>query len=813
VTQLSSLSLEQRLAEAEATITALLKGQIDAVVDATTSTPVLLSKAQDALRDSEERYRRIVETTREGVWMLDATRATTFTNRRMREMLGCNPALECSPLQFLEVEERRTLEAYLQRPDRGQIDIRYTRADGTSVLTLLEATPVETNTGAYGGSLVMVVDITARKAAELAVSRERDRAESYLDTAQVIMLAVDVRGCITMVNRYGCSVLGWTAAELIGRNWVETCVPVRFRDSVTATLGSVLGADLSTGAPVVENPVLTKAGDERLIEWRNSVLRDAAGVVIGAITSGTDITERTTVVDAVRKAEERMRVALEGAEVGIWDLDYKTGVLSWSAMLLQQYGVTSETFDGTFESWTLLIHPEDRESVLTIVTQAAATGSDFSVPHRVIWPDGNVRSLNGFGRIHLNAAGQPLRSVGISLDVTERRALEMRYQQAQKMDAIGQLASGVAHDFNNLLTVILGFAEFLTEDTAIIERHGRDLAEIIKAARRASGLTKQLLAVSRQQVLEMAPLDLNRIVTDITAMARRLIGENIEIVLDLAPSLPLAVSDRGQLEQVVMNLLVNARDAMPSGGKITITTTHAYFDKAKSIAQLVIDGHYVLVTIADAGRGMSKETQRRLFEPFYTTKAAGKGTGLGLSTAYGIVKQSKGYIFAESELGRGTTFTVYLPCAEATAAMASAPGSGIRRATRAVTETVLLVEDETAVREFSRRSLERDGYRVFVADDGNEAERVFAERADEIHMVLTDVVMPGCGGPELLARLRRRKADIKVLYMSGYTEQSAANEIAFRGGPAMLQKPFTATDLRRRVREILDGPPVRIETS
>jgi two-component system cell cycle sensor histidine kinase/response regulator CckA len=310
----------------------------------------------------------------------------------------------------------------------------------------------------------------------------------------------------------------------------------------------------------------------------------------------------------------------------------------------------------------------------------------------------------------------------------------------------------------------------------------------------------------------MAPLDLNRIVTDITTMARRLIGEHIEIALDLAPSLPLVLSDRGQLEQVVMNLLVNARDAMPSGGKVTITTTQAYFDKAKSAAELVIDGHYVLVTVADGGSGMSRETQRRLFEPFYTTKAAGKGTGLGLSTAYGIVKQSKGYIFVESELGRGTTFTVYLPCTQEGAPVAGATGSGIRRAKAAVAETVLLVEDETAVREFSRRGLERDGYRVFVADDGNDAERVFGEHPDEIDVVLTDVVMPGCGGPELLTRLRRRKADIKVLYMSGYTEQSAANETAFRGGPAMLQKPFTAADLRRRVREVLDGPDVKIET-
>jgi two-component system cell cycle sensor histidine kinase/response regulator CckA len=809
----SPVDLAQRLAEAEATITALLVGQVDAVVDARSKTPVLLSKAQEALRQSEERYRRIVETTREGVWMLDATRTTTFTNRRMREMLGAEPTMECSPFEFLDQDNRRKLEAYLQQPGRGQIDIRYTRRDGTSVWTLLEATPIVNRTGVYEGSMAMVVDITERKQAEIAVSHERDRAESYLDTAQVIMLAVDLSGAVTMINRYGCSVVGWTAAELLGRNWVDTCVPVRLRAAVNARLGQLVAAEPATTVLGIENAIVTKSGTERLIEWRNSVLRDAAGVVIGAITSGTDITDRTRAVEDLRKAEERMRFALESAEIGLWDMDYRTGDLSWSPMLERQYGLAPNTFDGTFKTFATLIHPDDREFVLAIVTRAMVAGTDFSINHRALWPDGNVRYLNSFGRIRLDGEGQPLRGVGISLDVTERRALESRYQQAQKMDAIGQLASGVAHDFNNLLTVILGFTEFVLEDKTITERHGGDLGEIIKAARRASELTKQLLAFSRQQVLEMAPLDLNKIINEMTAMARRLIGEHIEIHLDLAPQLPLALSDRGQFEQVVMNLLVNARDAMSEGGKITITTAHRQFDNARSHHGPVIDGHYVVLSVTDTGSGMTKETQRRLFEPFYTTKAAGKGTGLGLSTAYGIVKQSKGYIFADTEIGRGTTFTAYLPCADGVAPVASAAGPALKWAKPTVSETVLLVEDETAVREFSRRNLERDGYRVFVADNGNEAERVFAARAAEIDLVLTDVVMPGCGGPELLTRLRRHRADMKVLYMSGYTEQSAASDIAFRGAPAVLQKPFTAADLRRRVREVLDAPTMMTTAS
>jgi two-component system cell cycle sensor histidine kinase/response regulator CckA len=683
--------LAQRLAEAEATIEALLCGEVDAVMDARSQTPVLLSKAQDALQKSEERYRH-----------------------------------------------------------------------------------------------------------------ERDRAQSYLDTAEVVLLAVDLDGCVTMINRYGCEMLGWTSDELFEQDWFTKCVPAPVREGIRARFQ----AFVRTGAPVfkdatVENLIVTKAGEERLIEWRNSRLCDAAGAVIGVITSGTDITDRTQAVANVVTAEARMRFALESAEVGIWDMDYQTGVLSWSAMLERQYGLVPGTFDGTFETFAGLLHPDDRESALEVIAQAAAAGSDFSVYNRVVWPDGTVRSLHGIGRVHVDPNGQPLRAVGISLDVTERQLLELQYQMSSKMDAVGQLASGVAHDFNNLLTVIIGFTEFVTDDPAIPAHHRRDLGEAVKAARRASVLTKQLLAFSRQQVLETVPLDLNKLITDTTVMLRRLIGEHIEIVLALEAELPLALSDRGQLEQVVMNLLVNARDAMPDGGTVTIKTTHLQLGDSTLDHEPVIGGHYVLLTVSDEGVGMSTETQRRLFEPFYTTKATGKGTGLGLSTAYGIVKQSKGYIFVESQLGRGATFKVYLPCADPGIATAHS-GAPAMRAAVAASETILLVEDEAGVREFTRRSLERAGYRVLVAHNGNEAEHLFAERSAEIDLVLTDVVMPGCGGPELVARLRLRQSDLKVLYMSGYTQQSSANVIALSGAPALLQKPFAADDLRRRVRGVLD---------
>jgi two-component system cell cycle sensor histidine kinase/response regulator CckA len=404
--------------------------------------------------------------------------------------------------------------------------------------------------------------------------------------------------------------------------------------------------------------------------------------------------------------------------------------------------------------------------------------------------------------VHRDAAAQPQYFIWVIEDITERRTLEAQVRQANKMDAIGQLASGVAHDFNNLLTVILGFAELMTDDAALASQHGKDLGEIVKAAQRAAGLTKQLLAFSRQQVLNTAPLDVNGLIEDMTGMLGRLIGEHIEIALALAPNLPLVLADRGQLEQVVMNLVVNARDAMPGGGRVTIETADLELENASCQEETIMHGRYVMLAIADAGTGMSNETQRRLFEPFFTTKETGKGTGLGLSTTYGIVKQSKGYICVESEAGRGTTFKVYLPPSNRDvpdqAVKAVAPA-----ADKTASETVLLVEDEAGVRRFSKRILENAGYRVLEAANGDAAEKLFAEHADSIALIVTDVVMPGCGGPELLSRLHAQAPALKALYMSGYTEQTAAHQAGIDRGVPVVQKPFTAAEFVQRVREAL----------
>ncbi len=397
------------------------------------------------------------------------------------------------------------------------------------------------------------------------------------------------------------------------------------------------------------------------------------------------------------------------------------------------------------------------------------------------------------------------RTAALSAEITERKQLEAQLLQSQKMEAVGRLAGGIAHDFNNLLTVIKGYSELLVEEVGGDGRLRRAAEEIDKAADRAALLTRQLLAFSRRQVLEPEVLDLNDVVANMDKMLRRLIGEDIDLVSVRRPGLGRVKADPGQIEQVIMNLAVNARDAMPQGGKLTLETANVELDEVYARNHVAITpGSYVMLAVSDTGCGMDAETQARIFEPFFTTKELGKGTGLGLATVYGIVKQSGGYIWVYSEPGQGTTFKVYLPRLEEAVETAQ-PEREIVRPARG-SETVLLVEDEENVRQLVRQTLEKNGYTVLEARAGAEATQLSAQHPGPIHLMLTDVVMPKMSGRELAERLALLRPGIKVLYMSGYTDNAIVHHGVLDPGTAFLQKPFTAADLGQKVREVLDSP-------
>jgi len=450
-----------------------------------------------------------------------------------------------------------------------------------------------------------------------------------------------------------------------------------------------------------------------------------------------------------------------------------------------------------------LVHPDDREFVKQRIRRNQDERlSTTTAELRLVRLDGkavNVESLGMPFTINGRAA-----ALSIVRDVSERKHLEQQLAQSQKMDAVGQLAGGVAHDFNNLLTVITSYSALAIGALDPSSPVREDVEEISKAASRAADLTRQLLAFSRKQMLQPVPLDLNQIVTDIDKMLRRLIGEDIELVTACSRSIDLVNADPGQVEQVIVNLAVNARDAMPHGGSLTIETANVALAEAYMAAHSVVEpGSYVLLAVSDTGSGMDAAVQARVFEPFFTTKPKGQGTGLGLATVYGIVKQSGGYIWLYSELGRGTTFKVYLPRIDAPVE-STRPAPVIPASLRG-SEAILLVEDQEEVRKLVRRMLEGRGYRVLVAASGHEALRLAEQQAGAIHLLVTDVVMPGMSGREVALLLAPTHPTMKVLYLSGYTDESVVRHGILEPGVAFLQKPFTAETLARKVREVLDS--------
>jgi two-component system, cell cycle sensor histidine kinase and response regulator CckA len=451
------------------------------------------------------------------------------------------------------------------------------------------------------------------------------------------------------------------------------------------------------------------------------------------------------------------------------------------------------------------VHPDDRQIVVDAAAEARRTGAGRRIEYRMRHKDGRWIILESTASPVINAKGEVENLVIVNRDISERRRLEEQLRQSQKMDAIGRLSGGVAHDFNNLLGVIIGYAEILQERIPESDQMRAPVDQIIKAGNRASSLTKQLLAFSRQQVLEPKILLLNAVVSDTEKMLRRLIGEDIELLTSLDSSLGKIRADQGQIEQVIMNLVVNARDAMPEGGRLVIETTNFEIDDefVRRYAYPVLPGAYILLTVSDNGIGMDTATQQRIFEPFFTTKEKGKGTGLGLSLVYGVVKQSGGYIDVVSARGKGTTFNIYLPRVQQDTVETKIIGPDHPEELRG-TETILLAEDEDTLRALTRHLLELYGYRVLEACDGNQAMRLSGQTSDEIHLLLTDVVMPGINGRILADQLKQKRPDVKVVFMSGYTGQRVGEKEILEPGSLFLQKPFTREGLARKVREALD---------
>jgi len=519
-----------------------------------------------------------------------------------------------------------------------------------------------------------------------------------------------------------------------------------------------------------------------------------------------DLSQRAAAEKARAEAEAKYKMLVEQvnaityiAEVGIDGQWFYV-----SPQVETMLGYTPEEWLGIARRWAQLIHPDDLPTVAA-AEEASKSGIPFQAEFRIKRKDGREVWLNDTAVVVRGSDSHPVME-GIIVDITERKQLETQLQQSRKMEAVGRLAGGIAHDFNNLLTIIAGYTELALSRPTVAPEIRSDIERIENAAGRAAGLVRQLLAFSRRQVLQPKIIDLNGVVLNLDKLLRRLMDDNVEMVTRVAENVGKVKADPAQLEQVIMNLVVNARDALPNGGRLVVETANADLDAgyAENHAS-VKPGRYVMLAVSDTGVGMDRRTIAHIFEPFYTTKESGHGTGLGLSTVYGIVKQSGGYIWVYSEPGKGSTFKVYLPRVEG--AVEETGAAQARARSQRGAETILLVEDEEEVRSLIHTVLAEHGYDVIPARDPQHAEQLAATYAREIHLLLTDVVMPGTSGRELASRITAHRPGIRVLFMSGYTENVITSGGMLEKGLAFLQKPFTPAVLVEKVREVLNHTP------
>ncbi len=519
-----------------------------------------------------------------------------------------------------------------------------------------------------------------------------------------------------------------------------------------------------------------------------------------------DITDWQLAEIALRESEERLAQALEAADAAVYEWDIVGERMYLTPGWAEQLGLDPKAPAADQATWRAIIHPDDWPRVtVALAVHLKGSAEAFESEYRV--RTGKKRWLWVLDRgrvVARDAEGRATRMIGTHVNITDRKRLLEQLTQAQKMEAVGRLAGGIAHDFNNVLTAILGTGELLLADLPTHDPHRSDIEEILQAANRAAALTRQLLAFSRRQVLQPKVVDLNALMQNLERMLRRLIGEDVELVTVLAPEIGRVRADPSQLEQVLLNLCVNARDAMPHGGRLVIETANVSLAPDTTPEGVpIVPGDYVMVVVTDTGVGMDAETRAHLFEPFFTTKAIGQGTGLGLAMVYGVVKQSGGYITVTSQPEQGACFRIYLPRVASTAEAAAETPAPVPAGGG---ETVLLVEDEPSVRRLNRRALETAGYTVLEAADGAEAVTLAAGFEAPIHLLLTDVVMPGLNGLDLAKRLKAHRPSLQVVYTSGYPDTAHTADAGIEDDAPFLQKPYSADALTRKVREVLEVP-------
>jgi two-component system cell cycle sensor histidine kinase/response regulator CckA len=755
--------------------------------------------AERALRESEAGLRSLF------AGLDDAL----FVHDMEGRILDCNDAA-CRRLGYTREELLAMRTADLDAPEfaagfRERLAEQLARGsaggEGVHVTKDGRLVPVDINTSVieYRGApavLAVMRDITARKEVEEALRRSEQRWRSVFDRMQLIGLELDREGRITYCNDFFLGLTGWSRDEAMGADYLAAFLPPG------SPAREVFARTMAGGeAPIhFRNAILTRNGSLRAIEWNNTLLREAGDRVVGVLSIGEDVTDRERAVLELRRSEAEFRGLVEHATIGIARATREGRFLTVNPALIRMLGYRwAEELLRLDMARDVYADPADWVRLMAQFARADVATAETEWKRR----DGSRIAVRLNVRLIRGQAGEPEYFEGLVEDVTAQRNLEIQFRQAQRLEAVGRLAGGVAHDFNNILTAIRGYGDLLLEELGEDDARRHDVEEIRAAADRATALTRQLLAFSRKQVLQVRVLDLNAVIRTLEKMLRRLIGEDIRLAFTLADDVGTVRTDPGQIEQVILNLVVNARDAMPAGGRLAVETANVALDDGYADAHPgTAPGSYVMLALSDTGTGMDADVMSQIFEPFFTTKEQGKGTGLGLATVYGIVKQSGGHVAVESEPGRGTTFRIYLPRLDEPVEKAEipepvAPVAGGR-------ETVLLAEDDPSVREIVAQVLAQKGYRVLRASDGQTALELARGAGLNIDLLVTDMVMPGMTGRELSDALSAERPGVRVLYMSGYTDDAVVRHGVLEEGMPYLQKPFASQALASKVRELLD---------
>jgi len=620
-----------------------------------------------------------------------------------------------------------------------------------------------------------------------------------------IILRFDREGRYLYANNRLETVTGVPAQDHIGHRLGEVTArgPHGAAPEVYEALRRRIGEVAAAGSRVETEVRLPLADGDHLFNVRLIPEADDAGVVASVLTVARDITEQKRAEEALRTSEQRFRQVTETIDEVFWLTDVgKNEMIYVSPAYDRVFGRGCDELYAEPRSWLDAIHPGDRRRVEEALL-LQATGN-YDLEYRIVLSGGSVRWIHERAFPIRDHRGRTYRIAGVAEDVTVRRQLEDQLRQSQKMDAVGQLAGGIAHDFNNMLAVIQLQSAMLLETSADSPETREGIREILAATERATNLTRQLLTFSRRQVKQPTDLDISEVIGNMTKLLRRLLGEDIALETRFAPSLPLILADQGMMEQVLMNLAINARDAMPAGGRLSVTLDALTIDQRRAALHPgAAPGRYVCLMVTDTGTGIAAVDLPRIFDPFFTTKEVGRGTGLGLATVFGIVDQHHGWIEVESEVGRGSTFRVFLPAGPSAGARAT-PASQ-RQSVRGGSETILLVEDEPAVREITRSVLERYGYRVLEADSAAAAVREWEGQDRPIDLLLTDLIMPGStSGRELAEQLLVRDPELKVIYTTGYSPDVVHRLLPLDPGLTLLQKPYAPAELAGNVRRCLD---------